>query len=57
MKCGESDGRNDEYSDNYSPEKFFQMMITSDAPLIIDIGAHKGESVMFFRSIFPDADI
>ena len=57
MKCGESDGRNDEYSDNYSPEKFFQMMIKSDAPLIIDIGAHKGESVMFFRSIFPDADI
>jgi len=57
MKCGESDGRNDEYSENYSPQKFFTLMIDSDAPLIIDIGAHKGESVMFFNSIFPKAEI
>jgi len=57
MKCGESDGRNDEYSDNYSAEKFFELMIPKKTPVIIDIGAHKGESVMFFSSIFPNAEI
>jgi FkbM family methyltransferase len=57
MKCGESDGRNDEYSDNYSSEKFFELMIPKESPIIIDIGAHKGESVMFFSSIFPKAEI
>ena len=57
MKCGESDGRNDEYEENYSEEKFFRMLIPKEKPLIIDIGAHFGESVEFFHSIFPRADI
>jgi FkbM family methyltransferase len=57
MKCGESDGRNDTYKENYSEEKFFQMLIPEEKPLIIDIGAHFGESIEFFQSIFPSADI
>jgi FkbM family methyltransferase len=57
MKCGESDGRNDEYIENYSEAKFFQMLIPEEKPLIIDIGAHFGESVEFFHSIFPGAEI
>ncbi len=57
MKCGESDSRNDTYKENYSEEKFFQMLIPKEKPLIIDIGAHFGESVEFFHSIFPRADI
>jgi len=57
MKCGESDGRNDEYSKNFTAEKFFKLLIPEKMPLIIDIGAHKGESVIFFKSIFPEANI
>ena len=57
MKCGESDGRNDIYLENFSEEKFFQMLIPETNPLIIDIGAHFGESVEFFHSIFPRAEV
>ena len=57
MKCGESDIRNKKYQENYSEEKFFQMMIPEENPLILDVGAHFGESVEFFHSIFPEADI
>ena len=55
MKCGESDERNEEFRKNYSPERFFQLLISTPAPFIIDIGAHAGESVLMFRSIFPAA--
>ena len=57
MKCGESDGRNKTYLKNFSEEKFFQQLIPESAPLILDIGAHTGESVEFFSSIFKCADI
>jgi FkbM family methyltransferase len=57
MKCGESDGRNKTYLENFSEEKFFQQLIPESAPLILDIGAHTGESVEFFSSIFQCADI
>ena len=55
--CGESDNRNEEYISKYTPIKFFEHFIGKNNPLIIDIGAHKGESVIFFKSIFPDSSI
>ena len=55
--CGESDNRNKEYFSKYTPIKFFDHFIRKNNPLIIDIGAHKGESVIFFKSIFPDCSI
>ena len=57
MKCGESDTRNETYQENFSEEKFYKLLLSNDEPLIIDIGAHKGESVEFFNSIFPKAVI
>ncbi|MBU2510529.1 FkbM family methyltransferase [bacterium] len=57
MKCGESDNRNDNYEKNYTDEKFFRLLIPEASPLILDIGAHFGESVEFFRNIFPAAEI
>jgi FkbM family methyltransferase len=57
MKCGESDSRNDVFKENFSEEKFFKLLIPESSPLIIDIGAHTGESVEFFNSIFSDAEI
>ncbi len=55
--CGESDNRNKEYFSKYTPIKFFDHFIRKKNPLIIDIGAHKGESIIFFKSIFPDSRI
>lgn len=55
--CGESDQRNVEYDSNYSPSKFFDALIDNPRPVIFDIGAHRGESIEFFRSIYPQSTI
>ena len=57
MKCGESDERNIDYAESYSTEKFFKLLIPEVAPIIIDLGAHTGESVVFFKSIYPEGII
>lgn len=55
--CGQSDKRNQEYIENYTPEKYFHSLVHHDSPVILDIGAHKGESVRFFKDIFPSSII
>lgn len=56
-KCGSSDKRNTEYLEAFSPQKFFRSLVTQSAPIILDVGAHKGESVRFFKEIFPECKI
>lgn len=56
-KCGSSDARNHEYLKSYSPDKYFKYLIKKSAPVIFDIGAHRGESVRFFKEIFPEGQI
>jgi FkbM family methyltransferase len=56
-KCGASDQRNAEYDLNYSPKKFFDALIDNPSPVIFDVGAHRGESIDFFRSIYPQSTI
>lgn len=56
-KCGASDQRNAEYESNYSPRKFFDALIDNPSPVIFDVGAHRGESIDFFRSIYPQSTI
>ncbi|MCW9034197.1 MAG: FkbM family methyltransferase [Rhodospirillales bacterium] len=56
-KCGSSDKRNEEYDAQFSHEKYYRFLVKSGVPIIFDIGAHRGESVVFFRSIFPEANI
>lgn len=55
--CGTSEQRNEEYSRSFSSRKFFDCLITSDVPTILDVGAHRGESVRYFKSIYPEARI
>lgn len=65
MKCGEFDKRNQEYYENFSAEKYFQNLLTSDESqtydwkekVIFDVGAHQGESAEFFQKVFPGATI
>lgn len=57
MKCGESDERNVVYRESYTPEKFFHLLIPQPAPIIIDVGAHFGESATYLSSLFPNARI
>lgn len=56
-KCGSSDQRNLEYQKNYSAKKFFDSLISSELPIIFDVGAHQGESIAFFRSLYMNAKI
>ncbi len=56
-KCGSSDKRNDEYFQNFSEENYYRLLVPEAAPLILDVGAHRGESIRFFKAIFPDAQM
>lgn len=56
-QCGSSDLRNVEYEKNFTSKKFFDALVSSDSPTIFDVGAHKGESVLFFKHIYPTASI
>lgn len=53
--CGQSEERNREYLANFSPEKYWKSLVVRNSPIIFDIGAHRGESVRFFKEIFPDS--
>lgn len=54
-QCGSSDKRNREYDENYSPKRFYSSLIRNRNPVVVDIGGHRGESVLFFKEVFPDA--
>jgi len=56
-KCGSSEKRNAEYLQVHSSEKYFRYLIKNESPVIFDIGAHRGESVRFFKEIFPKSKI
>ncbi|PPT79008.1 methyltransferase [Xanthomonas arboricola pv. populi] len=55
--CGTSDLRNEEHARAYSPRRFFDQLLTTNAPLIVDVGAHRGESIQHFKSIYPDCQL
>jgi FkbM family methyltransferase len=57
VKCGQSDERNLEYQKAFTEEEYFRRLLGKPDPVILDVGAHWGESVEFFSSIFPRAEI
>lgn len=56
-RCGTSDRRNAEYAREFSPRRFFDHLIATDRPTILDVGAHRGESIHFFKSIYPESQL
>jgi FkbM family methyltransferase len=56
-ELGSSDKRNLEYAQNFSAKRFFDNLVSSKNPIIFDVGAHKGESINFFRSLYETAKI
>lgn len=57
MKCGQSDQRNSEYQKTFSENEYFLRLLGRPDPVIFDVGAHRGESVTFFKAIFPNSTI
>ena len=43
----------EEYNEKFTLDLFFQTLVTNKNPIIIDVGAHYGESAEFFKKIFP----
>ena len=54
---GESNLRNSEFKNKFTREKLLQKVIGKNNPIIFDIGAHEGQSILFFSKLFPDAFI
>jgi FkbM family methyltransferase len=58
-KVGESDVRNREFERKFSRELLIKSLIDEGVrePVILDVGAHIGESVRFLRHLFPKSTI
>jgi len=54
---GRADARNKEYQEKFNKELLLQRLVGTEAPVILDVGAHRGESVDYFRGLFPGARI
>lgn len=56
---GESKSRNADFSRNYSRSRLIASLIPSSeaSPVIFDVGAHTGESIVYLRGLFPSARI
>jgi len=61
MKCGEFEKRNKEFLKSFDIDTYFKSLVlrrSSDNNIVIfDVGAHKGESAIFFHNLFPNAKI
>lgn len=54
---GESKYRNKEFKEKFSRDRLLQHIIENNEPIIFDIGAHHGESAIYFKKLFPAATI
>jgi FkbM family methyltransferase len=56
---GESSLRNREFQRKFSRESIIRKLIDEriTAPVLLDVGAHKGESARYLRKLFPDSII
>jgi len=54
---GHSKSRNKEFHDKFSRERLLQNVVKAGEPVILDVGAHYGESVVYFKTLFPKASI
>lgn len=54
---GHSKARNKEFEEKFSRERLFQHVVSTDKPVIFDIGAHRGESVAYLKRLFPQSSI
>ena len=51
-KVGQSKNRNQKYFENFSREIVIKNVVKKEDPICFDVGAHIGESVVFFNKLF-----
>lgn len=54
---GAAQKRNQEFYQKFSREKLIAQAVSAANPVLFDIGAHHGQSVIYLRSIFPNSII
>lgn len=54
---GESNLRNSEFKNKFTREKLLHKLVGKNDPIVFDIGAHEGQSIVFFSKLFPQAHI
>lgn len=54
---GRADERNEAFNEKFNKELLLKHLVSAQAPVVFDVGAHKGESVSYFLDIFPQASI
>ena len=51
-KVGQSKNRNQKYFENYNREIVIKNIVKKENPICFDVGAHIGESVLYFNKLF-----
>lgn len=54
---GQSKSRNKEFQEKFSRDGLLRHVVNTDKPVIFDVGAHHGESVVYLKALFPNASI
>lgn len=54
---GQSKSRNNEFREKFTRERLLQHIVTATEPVILDVGAHHGESVAYLKPLFSKASI
>ena len=54
---GESNNRNEEFKNKFNRDTIIKNLVKTNKPTILDIGAHHGQSVKYFKKLFPNSSI
>ena len=54
---GAFEERNARFRAAWTPERRISHLVRSDRPVVLDVGAHVGQSNRFFRRLFPTAEV
>lgn len=54
---GQSKSRNKEFQEKFSRDRLLQHIVKAEEPVILDVGAHYGESVGYLKTLFPKASV
>ena len=54
---GEASSRNQEFNNEFSRERIIQTVVNNPSPVIFDVGAHHGQSAVYFHELFLEPTI
>lgn len=49
--------RTEDYKKKFNKDKVIKLLVNNDTPIIFDVGANKGQSVEYYKKLFPNCII